>query len=90
MESKPELFICDCGDVEHQFIISYDSEDKEIYISVHLRNYMSFFQRIIIAIKYIFGKKSIYGAFDVVILNKNQIIELRDCLNQKIKDFNIE
>jgi hypothetical protein len=90
MESKPELFICDCGDVEHQFIISHDSEDKEIYISVHLANYMSFFQRIITAIKYIFGKKSIYGAFDVVILNKDQIIELRDCLNQKIKDFNIE
>ena len=90
MESKSELFICDCGDVEHQFIISHDTEDKEIYISVHLTNYMSFFQRIITAIKYIFGKKSVYGAFDVVILNKNQIIELRNSLNQKIKDFNIE
>jgi hypothetical protein len=90
MESKSELFICVCGDVEHQFIISHDTEDKEIYISVHLTNYMSFFQRIITAIKYIFGKKSIYGAFDVVILNKNQIIELRNSLNQKIKDFNIE
>jgi hypothetical protein len=90
MESKPELFICDCGDVEHQFIISHDTEDKEIYISVHLSSYMSFFKRIITAVKYIFGKKSKYGAFDIVILNKNQIIELKDFLNQKIKDFNIE
>jgi len=90
MESKLELFICDCGDVEHQFIISHDSDDKEIYISIHLASYMSFFQRTITAIKYIFGKKSIYGAFDVIILNKNQIIELRNSLNQKIKDFNIE
>jgi hypothetical protein len=90
MESKPEIFICDCGDVEHQFIISCDSQDKEIYISIHLTTFMSFFERIITAIKYIFGKKSKYGAFDIVILNENQIIELRDSLNQKIKDFNIE
>ena len=67
-----ELFICQCGDPSHQFIISADAESGDIhgaYISVHLNRDHSIFKRIWTAMKYVFGRRSIYGDFDEVIIN---------------------
>lgn len=71
MNYQKELFVCDCGDLEHQFVISKFPDENEIYISVHLSN-LTFWKRLIIAVKYIFGKKSIYGSFEEIILNQEE------------------
>lgn len=50
-----ELFICECGDPSHQFIISADKETTEgpcAFISVHLNREHNIFKRIWYAIKY--------------------------------------
>lgn len=82
------LFICNCSDIEHQMIVSIDSEDKEkeIYVSIHLSDYHNFFQKLWIGIKYIFGKKSKYGNWDVIILNEKDMIKLKEILERKLNE----
>lgn len=75
------LFICACGDVSHQMIISKDEDPKDNYrqcfVSVHL-NKLSFWERLKVGIKYIFGHQSKFGAFDELILTKDHA---QDILN---------
>lgn len=80
-----ELFICQCGDPSHQFIISVDKETTEgacAFVSVHLNREHNVFKRIWTAIKYVFGTRCIYGDFDEVIINPNDADRL-----QKVVDF---
>ena len=73
MKDKRELFICECHDLEHSFVISR-IKDKEIgnelIIEIHL-NKLSWYRRIWIGIKYIFGRKSKFGNYEEVIINKS-------------------
>lgn len=71
---QTELFICTCNDVQHQFVVH--KLDDEIYIEVLLNPERNFFKRIWIAIKYIFGHKSIYGYFDEIIVKPKDIDRL--------------
>ena len=71
MNYPKELFICDCGDPEHQFIVSQFPNEEDVYIFIHLDN-LTFWQRLKYAVMYIFGKKSRYGAFGEIILNKEE------------------
>lgn len=82
---KDYLFICECGDTSHQFIVQdfgdewiEEDGEKRLYISIHLNEDKNFFQRLFIAIKYLFGFKSKYGAFNEIILNKNQLKRLKE------------
>ena len=80
-----ELFICQCGDPCHQFIISADKDNTEdacAYVSVHLNREHNIFKRMWTAIKYVFGRRSIYGDFDEVIIKPNDAEKL-----QKVVDF---
>ena len=80
-----ELFICQCGDPSHQFIIAADKETTEgpcAFISVHLNREHNIFKRMWYAIKYVFGARSIYGDFDEVIINPIDADRL-----QKVVDF---
>ena len=80
-----ELFICQCGDPSHQFIIAADKETTEgpcAFISVHLSREHNIFKRMWYAIKYVFGARSIYGDFDEIIINPNDADRL-----QKVVDF---
>lgn len=53
-----ELFVCSCDSPDHQIIVtritSDEYEDKDLYVSVGLIENVSFFRRILIALKYIF------------------------------------
>ena len=71
------LLLCDCSSDEHQLIVRWDDEDNEVYVSVHLANYMGFWKRLWHAMKYVFGYKSRYGAFDEVILRKEDADNLQ-------------
>lgn len=69
-----ELFICACESVEHTCIFTYfpeDTNDRQVYMSVHLRIESNIFKRIWRAIQYIFGHLSIYGHFDEFIFKQS-------------------
>lgn len=69
-----ELFICECQDPSHQFIVrGYDFKDeKEVYMSIFLSRDHSIFHRIWTAIKYLFGCHFTYEQFG------DTIIDLKD------------
>ena len=83
-----DIFICDCEDIEHQLVVSRDVDEKELTLSIHLSQYQNFFQRIWVAIKYVFGKKSIYGAWDVIILNEKKMIKLKNLIEKELNKSN--
>lgn len=80
-KSVNELFICQCYNVEHQLIFSYFPDDKEVYVTVHLIPEYNIFKRIWMAIKYIFGYKSMYGHFDEFIFKKSDANRLQKVVN---------
>jgi hypothetical protein len=85
-ESK--YFDCACHSDEHTLKFAYMSDDKkeyrEVYTSVFLYQYHSFFVRLWHAIKYTFGYKCKYGDFDCFILREKDLDKLIDLL-QKYK-----
>lgn len=75
-----ELFVCECEDVNHQFIITYFDDDvfnNEICIEIHLSD-VGLWNRIKYAFHYVLGKRSRYssGAFGEVLLNKEDTAKL--------------
>ena len=53
-----ELFVCECEDVNHQFIITYFDDDvfnNEICIEIHLSD-VGLWNRIKYAFQYLLGK----------------------------------
>jgi hypothetical protein len=82
MDVKNELFICECYNAEHQFILNYDEDDNTLSLQVHLRNYRSFFKRLVTGIKYIFGYKSRFGSFDEILINPDDKERLINVVNQ--------
>lgn len=80
------VYICKCHSYEHQIGFSHDTEDKTMYVSPHLCTNYGFWRRLWVGLRYTFGYKSRYGAWDEVIFEENDIIGLRDYLNQIIKN----
>ena len=75
------LLLCDCSSAEHQLIVRWDNDDKEVYVNVHLANMYGFWQRLWHGLKYAFGHKSKYGAFDEIILRKEDADNLQKVVN---------
>ena len=100
IEKNPiELLICECHSTDHQIILlhEYDEEKDEndniikkfpmCYVQIHLNNFNTFWQRVKYGIKYIFGYKCRYGAFDDFIFNPEDAPKLQklvDHLNEQI------
>jgi hypothetical protein len=83
------LFVCDCGDINHQMVVSFDSDpgfNTEIWIQIHL-THMPIWKRLKCAVAYIFGYKSNYGAFVEVLLNKEKTKQLIDTLTKHYGDM---
>lgn len=77
MKPVQELLLCECASSEHQMIMRYFEDDLEstVYVDVHLVK-KSFWERVKYAIKYIFGYKSKYGAWDEILLGPQHIKSL--------------
>ena len=78
------LFVCDCEDVDHQFVVSFDSDcyfNDQIIFHVHLQE-IGFWKRLLYALRYIFGKKSKYGSFGEILLDKEKVCDLTDVLTK--------
>ena len=80
-DNKPEVLICDCHSTDHQMILlpmeeKYgDITEKIVYVHVHLAK-KPFWERVQYALKYIFGYQCAYGAFDEILITKNNIDKL--------------
>ena len=78
---KKELFICECNSIEHQNVMSYFEDEKEVYCNVHLQPERNVLKRIIHAVKYIFGHRSAYGDFDEFIFNPKDADRLQSVVD---------
>jgi len=84
---ETEIMICDCNSIEHQAKFYYWKEDNYdvLGILIHLMTHRSIFKRIWYAIKYIFGYKSRFGAWDEFLMSENNRDDLKKFLNEKVK-----
>lgn len=81
---KELLLICSCDSLEHQMFFWYDKEDgSELYTEVHLTTWHNFFKRLWYGLKYAFGYKSRFGAWDEFIFSKKEQEKLYNFLNNK-------
>ncbi len=79
---KKELFICECGSLEHQMMIWYDKEDDLLYTEVHLVTYHNFFKKFKYGLMYAFGRKCRFGAWDEFMFSKENVVKLQRFLNK--------
>ena len=79
MQDEINVFKCSSG--ENEIVIIKDSETKQIYCQIHIIQKHSFFKRIIIALKYVFGYKARSGNWDEFILetkHKETLLKMID------------
>ena len=87
MKRKIKTFYCDLNSPEHvfRFVVSppvSGEEETELYLEVFLHQYRSFFQRLVVAVKYLFGYKSKYGHWDITTLSKDDVQRLFTFIHQ--------
>lgn len=86
MKTVQELLLCECASSEHQMIMRYFNDDDHpvVYVDVHLVK-RNLWQRIKYAVKYIFGYKSKFGAWDEILLGPQHIKSLESVIKH-LKD----
>jgi len=90
---KTEYFDCICSSAEHTLRFCYFKpnkeskfrDDAELYAEVHLNQYRSFWTRVWVAIKYVFGYECQYGHWDVWTLDRKDCERLRDLVDKMIE-----
>lgn len=83
-QERPKILICNCCSTEHQIVVHYDTEDKTVYLHVHLIE-RSFFRRLKYGIMYIFGYHCRYGHWDEFIFDPKDADYLQQLVN-KLKE----
>jgi hypothetical protein len=74
---KRTLYTCRCGSMQHMFVVSADQDD--MFIEIHLAP-LTFLERVRNAIRYVLGKRSIYGDFEEILLTPEMALDLGDKL----------
>lgn len=82
MLNGTEYFECQCGSDEHTIHFTLDVEENEIYLSVFLNQYRSFFKRAWVAVKYLFNYKCKYGHWDCVTIQNDDAERLISLLRR--------
>ena len=82
-----DILICECHSTEHQMVINYSEDEypdgtkiNMVYIHTHL-NKNPFWKRLMYGIKYIFGYKCRYGAFDEFIVNPKDADKIQEIVD---------
>ena len=84
MKEDIEILICDCGSFDHQIVFWYEEkEGGTMYTHPNLTTHRNFFKRLWYGLRYAFGYKSRFGAFDEFVFSKNNEKRLYDYLKQK-------
>lgn len=83
MENSELFLICDCSSFEHQAIFWKEKDfGNQLYVYFHLITYENFFKRLWYGLKYAFGYRSKFGAWDQFIFNPENEKKLLDYLTQ--------
>lgn len=85
---RPSVLICSCNSVDHQMVIYHTTDPyygPEAYVQVHLVK-RPFWHRLKYGLKYIFGYKSRYGAWDEFILDPTHATDLEKLANHLISN----
>jgi len=86
---KTHHVICECHSPDHilQFSHMDDMDGNEIcWTQVQLHQYRSFWVRLVVAVKYLFGYQSRYGHWDCTSIDLEQGKLLRDYLTRAIEE----
>ena len=82
-----DILICHCHSTDHQIILLYNESEYDkgskynmCFAHIHL-NKRPFWKRLKYGIKYIFGYKCNYGAFDEFIFNPSDADKLQELVN---------
>ena len=93
-KEREEYFVCECEAPQHSFTF-HDMTDIDgkwtdpVYINIHMAQCYPWYKRIWYAIKYVFGYKSRYGDWDTILLKENDLVRLRNLLDEAIKERNL-
>ena len=71
-------FECSCESSDHVLRVSHDPDEEIkslLYVETHLKN-LSFFKRLWLAIKYIFGFQSKYGHWEEYLWDKGTALKM--------------
>lgn len=79
------VICCACGDLEHNMIYRVDRDEPEVWLYFTL-NKESFFKRLILGIKYIFGYQSRYGMYGEILVDKNNVNHFKKIYDH-VKNF---
>lgn len=86
MNLEKKIILCECSSIEHQLVfVRFEDEPEMIYMEVHLTTHRNFWKRLWFGLKYAFGHKSNYGAWDEFILEKSSLKEMRKFLAKETK-----
>lgn len=79
---EKDILICECNSTDHQMVFLYSEDESEnvCYVHIHL-NKRRFLWRLVYGIKYIFGRKCNYGAFDEFIFNPDDSEKIQKLAN---------
>jgi hypothetical protein len=81
------ILICKCHSLEHQYSFYYSKEDG-LFCEPHLSTYLPFYKRLILGIKYIFGYKSRFGAWDEFLFKDEDLNKLEAYIKLTKEDAN--
>lgn len=84
MLNGTHFFECMCGGDEHILRFTLNFEDKEIYTSVYLSDWMPWYKKFWLALKYVCGTtQGPYGHFSNWVMDPNDV----DRLHAMLHDF---
>lgn len=86
LKDQDYFVICECRSEEHLIRLLYDQEDKEITMNTFLCPRYYWYERIWVAIKYIFGYRCRWGHWDSFIFSKLAVDSLQDFINKYYDD----
>lgn len=86
MSLETSVILCECNSAEHQILFrKFTDEPETVYMEVHLSTNRGFWKRLWYGLKYAFGYKSRFGAWDELILSEKILENMQDFLAKETK-----
>lgn len=82
---------CDCSTIDHLLRITLseptreDPDDVDLYTEVQLNSYHPWYQRIWLAIRYVFNDAPKYGHWDCFLFNKETALAVRELIDRYLE-----
>jgi hypothetical protein len=83
-EGHEEVFLCDCGGLDHSLYMVHYPGDAETYIHLMLDNWRSLFARVKVAVAYIYGNEPTESLFNQPSFRVKDADRLIALLNKQI------